>query len=64
MDRPSTRLAQFAINGNSPGPCRVGTRYPALRLDDGRNRWTLTGVSVLRCGAAGMTVSYRTRRAS
>lgn len=64
MDRSSTRLARFAINGNSPGPCRVGTRYPALRLNDGRNRWTLTGVSVVRCGADGMTVSYRTRRAS
>lgn len=63
MDRASPKLAQFAINGNSPGPCRVGTRYPGLRLDDGRNRWLLSGVEVVGCAPTGMTVSYRSRQA-
>ena len=63
MDRASPKLAQFAINGNSPGPCRVGARYPSLRLDDGHSRWQLSGVAVVGCGSGGMTVSYRSRTA-
>ena len=63
IDRASAKLAQFAINGNSPGPCRVGTRYPALRLDDGRNRWQLSDVAVVRCGGGKMTVRYGSRQA-
>ncbi len=62
MDRAPAKLAQFAINGNSPGPCRVGARYPTLRLDDGRSRWVLTNVAVVGCsGGGGMTVSYAGR---
>ena len=63
MDNASPKLAQFAINGNSPGPCRVGSRFPSLRLDDGRDRWRLSGVAVVGCGAGGMTVSYQSRTA-
>ena len=63
MDHATPKLAQFAINGNSPGPCRVGARYPSLRLDDGSKRWRLSGVAVVGCGAGGMTVSYQTRTA-
>ena len=61
MDHAPAKLAQFAINGNSPGPCRVGARYPTLRLDDGRSRWVLTNVAVVGCGGGGMTVSYAGR---
>ena len=59
----STKLAQFAINGNALGACRVGKRYPTLRLSDGRGRWQLSDVAVVRCGGSKMTVSYASRQA-
>ena len=58
-----TKIAQFAINGNALGSCRVGTRYPMLRLFDGSARWQLGDVAVVRCGGGKMTVSYSSRTA-
>jgi hypothetical protein len=62
-NRASPKLAQFAINGNALGACRVGTRYPSLRLFDGRGRWQLRDVAVVRCDGGRMTVSYASRQA-
>ena len=55
------KLAQFAINGNSPGA--VGERLTGLIVDEGHSRWVLTDVTIVGKTPTSLSVTYGSRQA-